>query len=260
MNELNNIATWSQIISLPVAIIAILVMIWIYYRGKHKAEIVCEFDPILFPIEIKAGKALDGDIEIRYDGRVIDNLFFIRVKVKNTGNQLFRKSAVIEPIKFDFGSNVEMVKQPQVIYTKPNNLKVDLALSKENESDKGQSVILDFELFNPNEEIAIEFLCTGATKLPNISARIEALNEIKLTEPKDVYFERGILEKVGFGTLLMAILVLTFAGLIQDLLFFFPPVRDSEIGSFIFSFIIIIALLIVLWFLKNAVSVLNRST
>ena len=73
MPDLTVLADWAQILSLPIAILATLMSIWLYFRGKQRRRIVCEFDPIAFPVEIKAGEGLGGNIEIRYQGRRVLN-------------------------------------------------------------------------------------------------------------------------------------------------------------------------------------------
>ena len=67
------LATWAQIIALPVAIIAIIVTIWVAWQNRQKRAIACEFQSVEFPLEIKTNETIDGDIEVRYRGQKIDN-------------------------------------------------------------------------------------------------------------------------------------------------------------------------------------------
>ena len=80
-------------------------------------------DSISSLVEIKAGEALEGDIEIRYKGKPVENLFSVRAKVRNTGNLAIRKSDILKSITFTFDPNAELLRQPEIVQKKPENLK-----------------------------------------------------------------------------------------------------------------------------------------
>lgn len=180
MPNLTSLADWAQIISVPLALIAIITSVWLHIKGRPRRRLSCTFDPILFPIEIKGGEGLEGDIEIRYGGRQIENLFIIRARLQNSGTEIVRASDIIQPISFEFGPTVELVRAPIVQSKKPDTMKTGCVVSTiESTSEAKQMVILDFDVFNPGDELTLNFLCTGDPILPELSARIEGISDIR---------------------------------------------------------------------------------
>lgn len=184
-------AQWAQIISLPVAVITIAVSVWLWYRSRQKRALACEFNSIVSPVEIKAGEALAGDIEIRYRGENVDNLFLIQATVRNTGNLAIWREHVIRNIVFNFGPDVELLRSPRVIDTKPKGLDVNWHLTEIGRAvGKPSSIGLDFGLLNPEDELTAEFLCTGKSQVPDVTARIEGVQEIEVVDSEAIREER----------------------------------------------------------------------
>jgi len=182
VNEmLDTLANWAQILSVPLAILAIAVSIWLFRRNKQTRALACIFDPFVSPIEIRAGNALKGHIEIRYKGQPVDNILVTRVKVKNVGNQPIRKTDVIEPVKFIFESGTELIREPRTVDRRPANLKVEWSLGSIDSAATASYAVMEFDLLNPGEELSAEFICTGASKWPRVVARIEGVSEIQRT-------------------------------------------------------------------------------
>lgn len=207
---LSQFANWAQIIALPLAII---IAVWSLRRSRQKRALACDFDPIVFPIEIKAGEALEGDIEIHYSGQPVENLFLVRAKLKNTGNMAIRKEHIIEPVTFAFGPDAELLRKPRVLDKKPDNLKIDWDLSEIAPASRPSAVSLDFDLLNPGDELTAEFTCTGQSKMPKVTARIEG-GEIELLEPEEKRLKREVYMKL-FSLVLfpgaIALLLVIFA-------------------------------------------------
>jgi hypothetical protein len=190
MDILNQLAIWAQIIYLPVAIIAIVVTVWFFYKGKQKKAISCVFDQIEFPIEVKAGEALDGEIEIRYKGKPVKNIFLVRVKIKNTGNLPIRRSDVIEPLTFTFEPDVVILREPRIIEQNPQNLKATWEPNRSNTSSKAIGFL--FDLLNPNDEVSAEFICAGNPQLPKTTARIEGVSNIDSSDPEEKVLKKAV--------------------------------------------------------------------
>jgi hypothetical protein len=206
METLNLFASWAQILSLPIAIIAILVSIWLYFKSKQRRAIACIFDQIESPIEIKAGKALDGAIEILYKGKPVKNIFLVRFKIRNIGNIPIRQSDVINPVTFTFEPNVMFLREPRVIEQKPSNLKTKWSLKKTENSSKEISFL--FDLLNPGDEVSAEFLCAGDAKLPNITARIEGVHNIDALDPEEKRLKHALIEALGIPIVVILFLLL----------------------------------------------------
>lgn len=200
MSSLNIFANWAQIIALPVGIVAILVSIWVYRRSKQHRALACEFADIISPIEIRAGRALEGDIEILYSGRAVQNLFIVRAKLKNIGNLAIRKSDVFEPVTFAFQPDAQLLRRPRVIEA-PDNFTLDWNMSETGTPHQPNAISLQFNLFNPGEELTLEFLCTGRGQLPILSARIEGVTRIRLLDP----MERQLQGRALLGVAVVAV-------------------------------------------------------
>jgi hypothetical protein len=203
METLNLLASWAQILSLPIAVIAVLVSVWLYYKSKQRRAIACVFDQIESPIEIKAGKALDGAIEILYKGKSVKNIFLVRFKIKNIGNLPIRKSDVINPLTFTFGPNVVILREPRVIEQRPSNLIIKWAVKK---IDKKEINFL-FDLLNPGDEVSAEFLCAGDAKLPNIAARIEGVGNIDALDPEEKRLKNGLIGALWVPIVVVVVLL-----------------------------------------------------
>lgn len=195
MPDFNTLVGWATIIIVPLTIVAIVVTVWGIRRGWQKRALACEFQSVEFPIEVKAGEALGGDIEIRFQGKPIDNLFVVRFRLKNTGSLPIRKEHIIEHLKFAFETNTKLLRLPEILEKKPKNLKTnwdDKTLMNslwdyvEEASVDIKHIFLQFDLFNPNEELTAEFLCTGEVSTPSISARIEGLKRVDVFDPNEL--------------------------------------------------------------------------
>lgn len=177
-------SSWAQIISVIVAVLAIIISIivtvWVYLRSKQKRELTCSFGEIITPIELKSGDAFKGDITILYRGQPVENLFVVRATLKNTGNQPIRESEVVEPITFTFPVDTQIIKEPQVIQRKPENLKVKGQLNQSEANTSVNSVTIKIPLFNPGESLTVDFVCTGKVAEPKVLTRIEGISSVHI--------------------------------------------------------------------------------
>jgi hypothetical protein len=242
MPNLSMWASWAQIVSLPIALVAVLVSIWLYRRGRQRRALACEFGTIVSPIEIRAGEALRGELEIRYKGQNVENLFLVRAKLKNIGTLPIRKSHVIEPVTFAFETGVELLREPEPVHKKPENLKIDWDFGEVGSTSKPNRVSLTFDLLNPGDELAAEFTCTGKSTFPKVAARIEGIEEIELLEPgKQVSLSQAV-SLATIGSLTLAILAVMVVWTAQY----------SVLGSILFAVgsILIAVSVILRYFLK----------
>lgn len=243
MENLNQLAIWAQIISLPIAIIAILVSVWLYYKSRQRKTIACIFDQIGSPIEFKAGEALDGAIEILYKGKAVKNIFLVRFKIRNTGNIPIRQSDIITPLTFIFEPDVVLLREPRVITQKPSNLNIEWKLNETDNSPKNEISFL-FDLLNPNDEISAEFLCTGDVNLPTVVARIEGVRNIDALDPEEKRLKDVAIEGIGIAG------IAVFFSLLQK---YFPASKlkfPETLGYWIAGIVIAIILavsILVIW-------------
>lgn len=238
MEILTTLANWAQIIGLPLAIIAIIVSIWLYRKGRQKRAISCVFDSVASPIEIKAGEALKGEIEIRYMGRAVENLFVVRARLKNAGNLPIRKVDFVTPIRFTFAPGAEFVRPPLIAEKRPKDLGYEWNFSAVGNPPVVNTLSVMFDLLNPGDELIVEFVCTGDSKTPTVSARIEGVSQIDVIDPDEVSARqelRRIASDVRAGIVAIAVSGAIFAWFISG---------TSEPSRGLFSATMLFALLV----------------
>lgn len=206
------------------AIIAILVSVWLYRRGRLHRAIACYFDPLISPIEIKAGDAIMGDIKILYQDKPIQNLFILRVTIRNTGNMAIRAADIFEPLSFTFADGAEVIRSPRVISSKPSNLRYEWSVIKNSANSTSDSATLNFDLLNPGDEQTVEFIYTGNDNVPIVAARIEGISKIETTNTDDPVRKNRILSRIAY--LLSAVGTLIYLLVIN-------PVMVNDVGDFI---------------------------
>ena len=180
---LQSLAAWAQIIALPVAVIAVIVSVWLYKRGKQIRALSCVLAPLVSLVEVKAGDALGGDIEVLYKGKKVKNLFVVCLTLRNTGNMPIRREDVREPVTFKFAEGTELLREPAVLRAKPDNLEVGWAVWA---GGSPALAVMEFDLLNPVDELTVEFVCTGAKELPSVAARMEGISGIEMASVGDL--------------------------------------------------------------------------
>ncbi|MCK6630365.1 MAG: hypothetical protein L6R45_34990 [Anaerolineae bacterium] len=210
--DTNDLADWANIISLPVAIISIVVSILLVKKGKPKKSLTYEvISSKTEPIQIDAG--IKSDIIISYKGEPVENLYIIDGKIKNTGAESIRedKGDVVGPITFPFPRESKLVVKPEdiVIKVQPPERIVE---GKPNKT--GSGVSLEFKLLNPGDEIFVRFIYTGEYYEPEPYANIDNIYKINQIDLE----EKRLEEKVrGYATtiLMAGVLYLSCYGILM---------------------------------------------
>ena len=189
MDTLQTISNWAQIIALPVSIIAIVVSISLYHRARYPAGLTCVFDCPQRPVEIKAGPDLVGDIEIRYRGQTVDNLYLARATIRNSGSVPIRGSDIHRPLAFTFTPEAKLLGQPRIADPCPADLRFDLSIVETSDVPPRPSATVRFDLLNPGDHFTVEFIYTGLRSLPGVSshiagAQMKVLTDLEFIDPK----------------------------------------------------------------------------
>jgi hypothetical protein len=205
--DLSLLANLANVIAVLVAIMGVVVMVWQSGRAMTKRRLGYEFYPIASPIHTGAKEAVEGDLEIRYKGRVIENLFILQIKLKNMGTSAIRGEHVSRPITFTFDAGTELLAQPRIVYTNPPDLKIALKSPKRVSDSIPKVVSIDFDLLNEDDQFSIEFVWTGPRTGPKISGHIESctIDPIDHGKPSGQVFSAMVvaffLLVFGLGTL-----------------------------------------------------------
>jgi hypothetical protein len=196
---LSTLAAWAQVAAIPVAIVAIVVSIVLFRRGRQRRQLSCIFHPLTFPVEIKAGEALHGDIEIRYRGQPVANLFVARVTVRNTGTLPITNQDVINPVAFSFREGTQLVREPTIVSRRPPDLAIRWSYDAAGEGEEAAAVEAKFDLMNPGDDFTAEFTCTGPPRAPSLTARIVGVAEVSLLDAEELRLKREINSALIFG-------------------------------------------------------------
>ena len=172
---LQSLAAWAQIISLPVAVIGVLVSVWLYHRGKPRRALSCEVDRFITLVEVKASSDWKDEIQVLYKGQQVRDLFGTCPRLKNTGNTAIRREDVLEPITFTFAEGTQLLSEPEVLWDLPGKLTIIWKLEK---TGPAPSASMEFDLLNPGDDLGVIFLCSGTKKPPKVEARIEGVRQI----------------------------------------------------------------------------------
>jgi hypothetical protein len=215
---------WSQIISLPVALLAIVVAVSLYRRQKQstlQSTLKCQFDAIVLPVEVKAEGGIKSDIEILYKKKPAPNLYIIQAKLWNASAHDIRgipKDKGEKPVTFVFGPGSQLLDKRIVEKRDRENARENASLNAElSDSNK---VSLDFGLLKPSEEITVLFVCTGESEVPGVDAHMPDFEVSDLTEAR----HSGALKMIDRG---LSIALLLFGVGIISLIWRLPTLWIS---------------------------------
>lgn len=236
MPALEIFANWAQIISLPVAVIALFVVMYQERRAKKKPTLTYIPCPISSPNFFWAGKTIESNIEIHYNEKIIKSLYVMQARLKNTSGKPVLKSQVVTPITFRFAPGVELLNLPQTLEEKPDDLGVSWYFDRGTEQSSSLNVVsLDFELLNQDDELLAEFVWTGEWTEPKVTARIAGITRIERIEPEEVV-ARQI--RASLMRAFVWIMTIAIALSLVTALFALPDIYVGFSAGFIFATIL----------------------
>jgi hypothetical protein len=183
---------WAQLLSVPIALAAIIVSLFLYRRARKFKSLSCIYDPLLTPVEIKAGDALRGDIEIRYQGRPVASLFLATATIQCDGTLPIVAADVKESLAFSFPKSAELLRKPTISAAYPTGLMVVWSFASDHELGRTIGAEAEFELLNPGDQFTAEFVCAGEPAWPNVRARIAGVPQIRTLDSHQVRMKRDI--------------------------------------------------------------------
>lgn len=213
-------ANWAQIVTVPLAVISILLV----FRRLDRRDLMCRSE--LYPVKVKSPRTIRKDIEILYRGEPIDTLFVVRTYVKNIGNADIRSSHVMTPLTLSFDSDAWILHEPTIVFRSASGLQVEVQSPTDTSDDvKTHWIQLKFEL-KRGEHFTLDMVCTGREQEPQASARIEGVSSPRkkdlriVDQPYDVALIATILFSIvwalvrdSFVGVVPALLDLVLAGL-----------------------------------------------
>lgn len=173
------------LIAISLSLVLFGLGVWIGRRQMPRRELTYSFLDIVYPVEIRAGEALGGDLELRFRGQPVTNLFLVRLKVDHTGNTSLRPADFVHPFIVRFPGNVTVLREPRFVAKEPVGLSVAWTGHAQAPEYSGQPAFeLAFDLLKPGEGFLAEFLCTGKPDLPAVIATFDG--ELRLQRASTV--------------------------------------------------------------------------
>lgn len=223
----------AQVIGAVAAVIAIPLSVVLYLRAKPKSVLSYAFSQ---PIELASlnrsrNKSTGvGEIQILYDGRSVSNVFLLRVRIQNHGNQALKSQSVHIPLTMTFPDDIRIL-DAQVVQTVPDRIEATLSVEP-------HLAIVGFELLNPDDRIYINLICEGKPTNPKVLARFEGATQ--LVEALWEYrVRKDANDRTPFVVALLPAIITTY------IVYYFSPSRPNYsiiqyiIIPFVFIFIYI---------------------
>ncbi|EJE4188826.1 TPA: hypothetical protein ACN33E_002857 [Vibrio parahaemolyticus] len=160
------------VVSLFLAVLGVVAPIsWDYYTGQKSITLTA----IAQNSVISPSISVDG-LEISYKGTPLTTLSRNTFLIENTGSKSLLQSDVVAPIEVKVSEGVT-VFDAMVESKQPDNL--DILLSKQ-----ANSVLINFTLLNPGDQVLISLLTDSNTSSFTAAARIAGVKELTvLDEP-----------------------------------------------------------------------------
>ena len=144
------------------------------------------------------------DIEIKYNGKTVSDIFELDFVVVNEGSRAIRD--VIEPMTVRFPGTTQILDS-KVISTNPRGRRVDIS---EEETPEGPKVTIDFKLLNSGENFNVKVLLQGVARLSEIKFLITSDDLPPVLEVQKVSYgppraEMSKKDYLGFSTFFLAV-------------------------------------------------------
>lgn len=173
MNDLSTWASWAQIISLPVAVIAVLLSLWSVRYSRRKKELSYSHPIILDLVDPPAGYS--GRMQLLFDGAPVEDVSLVEVDLHNSGTVEIGPSDFVEPVTLKFGAEAEVL-EARVVSAVPADLEACVQIH-------GETVILHPLLLNPKDLLRLRVIGTRIKEL-QVNGRVTGVPQIIEKHPK----------------------------------------------------------------------------
>lgn len=163
-----------QFVGALLALIALIAMVQIYRKQKVRKQL--SYDVLSNSSIMTGAEGILGQLEIKYNGEEVSELYVIEIKLVNNGNIAIKA----EDIASNIAISVEegKVLSSEVTYVKPKDLVVKI------ESVETNKVILAPTLINAGDEFVIKLLVDDMFGEVQVGARIADVRSIERIKGK----------------------------------------------------------------------------
>jgi len=175
---------YSDYIVFPLAtIVTIGVAYWIYLKQRKTKEISYEF--LSNERIVSVNESFKDNIEINFNGEIVNDLWMIILKITNTGN------IPIERKDFDEALEIKTIDHPkwlsaEIVNEQPRNLKAQIEGNTNQISDQ-DTIKISPTLLNSGDNFSLKLLISNPEKTNfEIEGRISGIKRLKnINEIKD---------------------------------------------------------------------------
>lgn len=198
MSNLDTVANWAQILSLPLTVIVMLVSFWVAWLQRRRKEL--EKRAELIPLT-RGVNGYAERMEVLYDGKPVLHPHLATIRLRNSGNVPITAQDFAAPLTFRFGEQSEIL-HAEVSEKYPGNLGMSVQIEK-------GTVKLKPGLLNPKDGFVLRVL-GGRIDSIEIDHRIVGVRDI-------VDARRGPPSaRVGLGTALFLLALVSLALALQS--------------------------------------------
>jgi hypothetical protein len=209
-----------QFIGAILALIGVGFSIYLYFVQKNRKSLSCRL-----LAETQLFRHVNGKFQTTYEGRPVQNVFLIIVKVLNDGNVPILVADFEQPLTFALGSGAHVLTA-ESIHTAPEGLSPTLRTTH-------SSVTVEPLLLNSKDEFDVKILCDGYDRSIDIKTRIVGVREVtffKSSTQKEILIKTpevtprvvGVMLSLAVGLLLLMAIIegprVALAGLVTSLI------------------------------------------
>jgi hypothetical protein len=182
------------------------IILWIFERRKSEKRKEITFQILSDTPIASINQAVKDQVELRFQGKKVEDLHLVVLKLRNVGNVAIEKTDFVEPIKFEFPGRKYLTGE--VLSCEPEEV---LNVKERNEFFKPglEDVLLAPVLFNSTDEMTLKLLITGQGKIKGTARIIGGkLAEIDLNSQHPTI---KISKALAFFASLLGVFMLIFA-------------------------------------------------
>jgi hypothetical protein len=170
-----------QFIGVIITVIGITLSIGFSLKQRSRKKLTYDFEGT--PLVSVKNKAKDK-IQILYNFERVSDAYFLLLKVWNSGNVPIHPSDYLDPIRFTFGKQAEILSC-EVVETKPENIKKKVSITQGKQElsinplllNQGAGIVIKLVLSAFDGEVNGETLITGLDRIRKAGAsNIDRIN------------------------------------------------------------------------------------
>lgn len=194
------------------AFAAVIIAIIIFLKQRQKKEFSYEIISDM-PLIVVGEEKEKGKLEIRYEGKEIEQAYIGTIRIFNSGNVPIDKGDFATPIAI-CSSKAGQILTAEIVDREPDDLQASIDI-------RDGEVVLSPTLINRGDALTLRIICTTPCTGMVVKGRIKGVKRIKkFTGAKLQYWALS-----GVGVAIM------WVGLILPLDFFIPPILIISLGA-----------------------------